>query len=270
MRHTKKWRPVLTNPRYYAVGYDAATMAARLLYRDAQGRSGEVTLSTSEPTYIGRALECAVRTDDAMVSRKHTLVRREDGGFVVEDLGSSNGTHVNDVKVERLALKHNDVVRCGNLWLRYIEDGDDGQPKGTDPGPGPSGPSPKPSPVPRPANDSAAPRERRGSTPAPTMAQGSDSAPPVGGAGAEQVVATGLPGDPPKRQAKADAVGPATVERSRAETAAADERLRQAHQRAAALERSLFQMQREFNAVQQQLTDLLVSVTELKDLTSGD
>lgn len=95
-------------------------MPARLLFRDAQGRDGAVDLRT-EPVYIGRAVECAVRTDDAMVSRRHSLLTWVDGHYWIEDLGSSNGTHVNDVRVQRQALHHNDVVRCGSLWLRYVE-----------------------------------------------------------------------------------------------------------------------------------------------------
>src|SRR5687767_2141434 len=97
-------------------------MPAKLLFRDAQGRDGAVELR-GEVVYIGRAVECAVRTDDAMVSRKHSMIRFDQGRYWVEDLGSSNGTHVNDIKVQRQALNHNDVVRCGSLWLRYIEDG---------------------------------------------------------------------------------------------------------------------------------------------------
>jgi chromosome segregation ATPase len=68
-------------------------------------------------------MECAIRTDDAMVSRKHSLIRFDQGRYWVEDQGSSNGTHVNDVRVQRQALNHNDVVRCGSLWLRYVEEG---------------------------------------------------------------------------------------------------------------------------------------------------
>lgn len=98
-------------------------MGARVLFRDSQGRDGEVPLSPSNPLYVGRALDCAVRTDDAMVSRKHSMIRMEGGRFLVEDLGSSNGTHVNDVRVTKHFLSHNDVVRCGSLWLRYVEDG---------------------------------------------------------------------------------------------------------------------------------------------------
>jgi hypothetical protein len=68
-------------------------------------------------------MECAIRTDDAMVSRKHSMISFDGSRYWVEDLGSSNGTHVNDTKVQRQALNHNDVVRCGSLWLRYVEEG---------------------------------------------------------------------------------------------------------------------------------------------------
>jgi len=97
-------------------------MSAKILFRDASGRDGAVELR-GEPVYVGRAVDCAIRTDDAMVSRKHSMIRFDQGRYWVEDLGSSNGTHVNDVKVQRQALNHNDVVRCGSLWLRYIEEG---------------------------------------------------------------------------------------------------------------------------------------------------
>src|SRR5215470_1104011 len=106
-------------------------MPAKILFRDAQGRDGAVDLR-GDPVWVGRAMECAIRTDDAMVSRKHSLIRFEGGRYWVEDLGSSNGTHVNDAKVQRQALNHNDVVRCGSLWLRYVEEGslDAGAPVG--------------------------------------------------------------------------------------------------------------------------------------------
>ena len=139
-------------------------MGARVLFRDSQGRDGQVDLNPAAPLYVGRALDCAIRTDDAMVSRKHSMIRMENGRFYVEDLGSSNGTHVNDMRVNKHPLSHNDVVRCGSLWLRFIEDapagagvghpapgpvpggpgGPGGGPMGQGPGPGPGGPHPGP------------------------------------------------------------------------------------------------------------------------------
>jgi hypothetical protein len=98
-------------------------MGARLLYRDSRGQDGQVALAPETPCYVGRALDCAIRTDDAMVSRKHSMIRMENGAYYVEDLGSSNGTHVNNQRVSKHRLTHNDVVRCGSLLLRYVEDG---------------------------------------------------------------------------------------------------------------------------------------------------
>src|SRR5262244_623848 len=97
-------------------------MPAKLLYRDVKGREGSVDL-LNDPVYVGRAVDCAIRTDDAMVSRRHSVIKLADGQYWVEDLQSANGTEVNTVKVQRQALSHNDTVRCGSLWLRFVIDG---------------------------------------------------------------------------------------------------------------------------------------------------
>jgi hypothetical protein len=97
-------------------------MLARLIYRDSQGREGAVDLDEGIVCHIGRALECGVRTDDALVSRRHSRIWVEGGHFVIEDLGSANGTYVNDLRMAKQVLRHNDVVRCGSLWLRFLED----------------------------------------------------------------------------------------------------------------------------------------------------
>ncbi|HEY0483811.1 MAG TPA: FHA domain-containing protein [Kofleriaceae bacterium] len=96
---------------------------ARLLFRDSQGREGTVELSPTETVYVGRGLECAIRTDDGMVSRRHSQIRMEGGRFVVEDLGSANGTHLNNIRVQKQALGHTDVIQCGSLMIRFIDEG---------------------------------------------------------------------------------------------------------------------------------------------------
>src|SRR5689334_9471226 len=96
---------------------------ARLLFRDSQGREGAVELSPTETVYVGRGLECAIRTDDGMVSRRHSQVRMEGGRFVVEDLGSANGTILNNVRVQKQALGHADTIQCGSLTLKFIDEG---------------------------------------------------------------------------------------------------------------------------------------------------
>ncbi len=95
---------------------------ARLLYRDSQGHEGTVELSPAEVVFVGRGLECAIRSDDGMVSRRHSQVKMENGRFVVEDLNSANGVFVNNVRVQKTELGHSDIVQCGSLMIRFIDE----------------------------------------------------------------------------------------------------------------------------------------------------
>ena len=49
---------------------------------------------------IGRDPDCDIVIPDRQVSRRHALLRRVDGGFELEDLGSKNGTHLNGTALQ--------------------------------------------------------------------------------------------------------------------------------------------------------------------------
>lgn len=66
-------------------------------------------------------MDCAIRTDDAMVSRHHARIFWAQGGYVLEDLGSANGVYFQEQRVRSHLLKHGDAVRCGSLWLRFVD-----------------------------------------------------------------------------------------------------------------------------------------------------
>ena len=93
---------------------------SRLLWRDAQGVEGSLELDGRE-ILVGRAIECAIRTEDAMVSRHHARIYYLNGQYYVEDMGSSNGVFFQEQRVPRHALRHGDAVRCGSLWLRFVD-----------------------------------------------------------------------------------------------------------------------------------------------------
>ncbi|HEU0031688.1 MAG TPA: FHA domain-containing protein [Kofleriaceae bacterium] len=95
---------------------------ARLLWRDAQGIEGSLDLASTE-IKVGRAMDCAIRTDDAMVSRHHARVFWGGGGYVLEDLSSANGVYFQEQRVQSHLFKHGDAVRCGSLWLRFVDTG---------------------------------------------------------------------------------------------------------------------------------------------------
>jgi hypothetical protein len=59
---------------------------------------------------VGRSSSSDVRLDHPSVSRRHARVAFRGGCWTVEDLGSSNGTLVNGVRVDRHELRRGDVV----------------------------------------------------------------------------------------------------------------------------------------------------------------
>ena len=97
-----------------------AGLVAKILWRDAQGIEGAVELGTTE-IRIGRALDCAIRTDDAMVSRHHARVYWSGNSYVCEDLSSANGVYYQEQRVGNHLFKHGDAIRCGSLWLRFVD-----------------------------------------------------------------------------------------------------------------------------------------------------
>ena len=115
---------------------------ARVLWRDAQGIEGSIDLGAVE-IRIGRAMDCAIRTDDAMVSRHHARLYWGGHGYLLEDLGSANGVYYQEQRVQSHLLKHGDAVRCGSLWLRFVDAAQLGQqPQGDGPAHSPLGGSP--------------------------------------------------------------------------------------------------------------------------------
>ncbi|MGW6916560.1 FHA domain-containing protein [Kitasatospora sp. NPDC054939] len=68
---------------------------------------------------IGRLPGSGLRLNDASVSRAHAELRLEDGSWVLYDLGSTNGTHVNGFRVAgSTRVRAGDQVRFGNLEFR--------------------------------------------------------------------------------------------------------------------------------------------------------
>jgi pSer/pThr/pTyr-binding forkhead associated (FHA) protein len=86
--------------------------------RKAEG--GESFLLGRPAMVVGRLSPADVILDDASVSRRHAELRREGAGFTLRDLGSSNGTFVNDEPVVGVwPLRQGDRVRFGNIDFVY-------------------------------------------------------------------------------------------------------------------------------------------------------
>lgn len=91
-----------------------------LVVRAGGGRAGE-SFDTSKPrTLIGRSPDCDVFLDDVTVSRRHAEIVREDGVYVIRDLGSLNGTFVNRRRIESSALSADDEVQIGKYRMTFL------------------------------------------------------------------------------------------------------------------------------------------------------
>jgi Nif-specific regulatory protein len=84
------------------------------------------TIPLSDPEIaIGREASNTVAVIDPSVSRKHCVVRAQEGRFQVCDLGSRNGTQVNACTVQEQWLKHGDEITTGDSsFLFLLEDED--------------------------------------------------------------------------------------------------------------------------------------------------
>lgn len=71
---------------------------------------------------IGRGPDCDLTIPERQVSRHHARIRRASNGYLVEDLGSRNGTHVNGVPVEMpVPLQDGDVIQIAlALELAFV------------------------------------------------------------------------------------------------------------------------------------------------------
>jgi Nif-specific regulatory protein len=101
----------------------------RLLVVAGPSKESLVVLPESEAT-VGRDPTNLLALADPSVSRKHCLLRREDGRFQIRDLDSRNGTLVNGVAVKEHWLRHGDEIATGDsVFMFLVEDEDRARPQ---------------------------------------------------------------------------------------------------------------------------------------------
>jgi diguanylate cyclase (GGDEF)-like protein len=72
---------------------------------------------------VGRGSAAGLILDADSVSRKHARIERFGGGHKMVDLGSTNGTYVNGVRIKEQILKDGDRIGIGKALLKYIAGG---------------------------------------------------------------------------------------------------------------------------------------------------
>ncbi len=108
---------VAPDPQRITVGKEACLV---VIIGDEIGK--RVRLEEAD-VLIGRASTTDIQLDMDNVSRNHAVVTRTALGWVLRDLGSTNGTFVNEQRVDERALKDGDQIRIGRAMLKFLRGG---------------------------------------------------------------------------------------------------------------------------------------------------
>jgi Nif-specific regulatory protein len=101
---------------------DSAIIQPRLLALSDENNRNPLALSLESGGFFtfGRESTCDWQIKDVAVSRRHCHIVREGDEFALEDLGSHNGTFVNDLPVVKRRLEHGDRIRIGNAFFVFL------------------------------------------------------------------------------------------------------------------------------------------------------
>jgi pSer/pThr/pTyr-binding forkhead associated (FHA) protein len=100
-------------------------MLPKLIESGADGTRERTTIIQGQEFLIGRGADCNLRLAASAVSRHHCLLRFQGGEATLSDLGSSNGTFVNNKRIRsQVALHSGDEIRVGTS--RFVLDLGDG------------------------------------------------------------------------------------------------------------------------------------------------
>jgi DNA-binding NtrC family response regulator len=82
-------------------------------------RAGTVYPLATEDLRVGKATDNDVVIDHPTVSRNHLVVRRQGDRFLVQDLGSTNGTFLDGAQVREAYLRPGALLEVGDVRLRF-------------------------------------------------------------------------------------------------------------------------------------------------------
>ncbi len=102
---------------------DLPTEAASLVVRNGS-QAGTALSLAARITRLGRHSDSEISLDDITVSRRHAEIERADGGYLVRDTGSLNGTYVNQKRIDEVLLHHGDELQVGKFRLVFFSRAD--------------------------------------------------------------------------------------------------------------------------------------------------
>ena len=95
-----------------------SAVTTKLVFKPGEANTEEFVIKKGEIS-LGRGTTCDIVLADKKSSRKHLIIKRVGMNFVAQDLGSANGTYVNDQKIAEQELAGDDVLRIGDTEFTF-------------------------------------------------------------------------------------------------------------------------------------------------------
>jgi two-component system cell cycle response regulator len=114
-----EWKTRITKVQVVKPRVEAGEACLVLIYPPGPDMGKRFPLTRSE-IVLGRGGDCDIQVDRDSVSRRHARVFRDGEAWMAEDLGSTNGSYVNDVPVQRSVLRDADFLKIGAAIFKFL------------------------------------------------------------------------------------------------------------------------------------------------------
>ncbi len=122
----QKTNPCFTLPQTDIVSSmdDAQRVPSCLVRIHPAGLSGSHIALGRESVTFGRSHDSKIEISDDFISRNHAVIEVRGADYVVRDLGSMNGTFVNDMRIVEKRLAPGDQIRVGTHIFKFLSSDD--------------------------------------------------------------------------------------------------------------------------------------------------
>jgi diguanylate cyclase (GGDEF)-like protein len=114
-----EWKTRITKVQVVKPRTEAGEACLVLIYPPGPDMGKRFPLTRNE-IVLGRGGDCDIQVDRDSVSRRHARVFRDGEAWMAEDLGSTNGSYVNDVPVQRSVLRDADFLKIGAAIFKFL------------------------------------------------------------------------------------------------------------------------------------------------------
>ncbi len=123
-QHSDDWKTKITQVRAAAPSTETGEQACLVLIYPAGVELGKrYEMASGSDVVIGRGSDCQIQVDRDSVSRRHARIGFTPEGWQLSDLGSTNGSYVNDAPISSCHLRDGDLVKIGNAIFKFLVGG---------------------------------------------------------------------------------------------------------------------------------------------------